>query len=107
MFNILLIREMQIKTIFRFHLKPVRMAKINKTNVGASWQRCGCKVNNYSMLMEVKTCIATMEISVAVPPDIYLSSDLATPHLGTYPQKPYFKHKARWNVKKKIFKSLL
>ena len=28
----LIIREMQNKTILRFHLKPVRMAKISKTS---------------------------------------------------------------------------
>jgi hypothetical protein len=29
------IREMQIKTTLRFHLTPVRMAKINKTDDGS------------------------------------------------------------------------
>jgi len=40
MFNTLVIREMQIKTTMRFHLTPVRMAKI--TNSGNSWCWCGC-----------------------------------------------------------------
>jgi hypothetical protein len=34
----LVIREMQIKTTLRFHLTPVRMAKIK--NSGDSWQGC-------------------------------------------------------------------
>jgi hypothetical protein len=37
MFNSLVVKDMQIKTILRFHLTPVRMAIIkgnNKTNVG-------------------------------------------------------------------------
>lgn len=32
----LLIREVQIKTTFRFHLTPIRMAKINKTVTACS-----------------------------------------------------------------------
>jgi hypothetical protein len=35
-----IIREMQIKTSLRFHLTPVRMAKIKKFR-GQQWRRCG------------------------------------------------------------------
>jgi hypothetical protein len=44
MFNILTslaIREMQIKTILRFYLTPVRMAKINNTSDSRCWRGCG------------------------------------------------------------------
>ena len=34
----LTIREMQIKSTLRFHLAPVRMAKINITNNSSCWQ---------------------------------------------------------------------
>ena len=34
------IREIQIKTSMRYHLTPVRMAKINKSGNGRCWQGC-------------------------------------------------------------------
>jgi hypothetical protein len=37
----LVIREMQIKTILRFHLTPVRMAKIKNSSDCRCWQGCG------------------------------------------------------------------
>jgi hypothetical protein len=37
----LIIREMQIKTTLRFHLTPVRMAKINNSGDSGYWQGCG------------------------------------------------------------------
>jgi hypothetical protein len=37
----LIIREIQIKTTLRFHLTPVRMAKIKNSADNRCWQGCG------------------------------------------------------------------
>jgi hypothetical protein len=37
----LIIREMQIKTTLRFHLTPVRMAKIKNSGESRCWRACG------------------------------------------------------------------
>ena len=39
----LAIREMQIKTALRYHLTPVRMAKIKNTNDSFCWSGCGVR----------------------------------------------------------------
>jgi hypothetical protein len=37
----LVIRKMQIKTTLRFHLSPIRMAKIKISGVNIFWRGCG------------------------------------------------------------------
>jgi hypothetical protein len=37
----LVIREMQIKITLRFHLTPVRIAKIKNSGNSRGWQSCG------------------------------------------------------------------
>jgi hypothetical protein len=37
----LVIREIQIKMTLKFHLKPIRMAKIKNSGDSTCWQGCG------------------------------------------------------------------
>ena len=39
----LTVREIQIKTMMRYHLTPIRMAKINNTKHNRCWKGCGEK----------------------------------------------------------------
>jgi hypothetical protein len=43
----LAMKEMKIKTILRFHLIPIRLAIIKKTNNNKCWQGCGGKGTSY------------------------------------------------------------
>ena len=41
----LIISEIQIKTMMRYHLTPIRMAKIDNTGNNRCWQECGWRGN--------------------------------------------------------------
>jgi hypothetical protein len=84
----LIIREMQIKTTLRFHLTPVRMAKIKNSGDSRCWQGCG----------EIGTLLYYWWDCKLVQPlwksvwqflrklDIVLLEDLAKLFLGIYPE---------------------
>jgi hypothetical protein len=50
----LVIGEMQIKTILRFHLTPVRMAKIKNSRDSTCWGRCGARGTLFHCWSECK-----------------------------------------------------
>ena len=84
----LIIREMQIKTTLRFHLTPVRMAKIKNSGDSRCWQGCG----------ERRTLLQFWCNRKLVQPlwksvwrflkklDIILPEDPTIPLLGIYPE---------------------
>jgi DNA polymerase III psi subunit len=59
----LVIREMQIKTTMRFHLTPVKMAKIKTQMLVRMWR----KRNTPPLLVGLQACTTTLEISLVFP----------------------------------------
>ena len=59
------IRAMQTETTLRLHVIPIRLAKIGEMNLDSSCYQ-GCRVGGSTrpLLVGMKTCTATLEISV-------------------------------------------
>jgi hypothetical protein len=84
----LIIREMQIKTALRFHLTPVRMAKIKNSGDSRCWQGCG---ERETLLHCWWDCKLVQPLLKSVwqflrKLDIVLLEDPPIPLLGIYPE---------------------
>ena len=83
----LIIREIQIKTIMRYHLTPVRMANSNNSGNNSCWQGCGKRIS-FALLVGMQAGAATLESSMEVSQKlkIELPYDPAIALLGIYPR---------------------
>ena len=84
----LIIREMQIKTTLRFHLTPVRIAKIKISGDSRCWRGCG---ERGTVLQCWWDCKLVQPLWKSVwqflrKLDIVLLEDPAIPLLGIYPE---------------------
>ena len=84
----LIISKMQIKTTLRFHLTPVRMAKIKNSGDSRCWQGCG---ERGTLLHCWWDCKLVQPLWKSVwrflrKLDIVLPEDPAIPLLGIYPE---------------------
>ena len=66
----LIIWEMQTKTTLRFHLTPVKMARIKNSGDSRCFSRMSRKRNTPPFLVGLQACTTTLEISLAVPQKI-------------------------------------
>jgi hypothetical protein len=86
----LIIRDMQIKITLRFHLTPIRMAKIKNSGDSKCWQGCGERGNHLHCWWNCKL-VQPLWKSVwqfLRKLDIVLLEDPVIPLLGIYPDVP-------------------
>ena len=87
--TLLITREMQIKTIIRYDLTPVRMAINKKSTNNKCWHRCGEKGTLSHCLWECKLVHPLWKtvLRLLIKLKIDLPCDPAFPLLGIYPDK--------------------
>ena len=80
--------EMQIEMNLRYHLTPVRMAKIKNINVSLFWKECGVRVG---MKMYATTLVIVWWFLRKLGPN--LPQNPVIPLLGIYPKdvQSYYK----------------
>jgi hypothetical protein len=84
----LIIRKIQIKTILRFHLTPVRMAKIKNSGDSRFWRGCGERGTSHHCWWDYKL-VQPLWKSIwwlLRKLDIVLPEDPTIPLLGIYPE---------------------
>ena len=92
----LVIRQMQIKTTLRFHLTPVRMAKIKNTVDNLFWlERMWGKGNTSALLVGMQAGTTPLDVSVVISQKIRKqpSSKPSNTTLGIHPKDVQSYHK--------------
>ena len=84
----LIIREMKIKTILRFHLTPVRMAKMKNSGDSRCWQGCGKRGTLLHCCWGCKLIQPLWKLvwQFLRKLNVVLPEDPAIPLLGIYPE---------------------
>ena len=85
----LIIREMEIKTMMRYHFPPVRMAILKMSTNNKYWTGCGEKITLLHCWWECKLMqlLCSTEWGVLKKLEIKLTYNPAIPLLGIYPEE--------------------